>query len=525
MKKKNLLYLSIGAAAMTALLGCGPKNDLNPGSSNGDKKPDSSAKTEGTQSVEGEVVELIMQWPSIGADFSGFQDVENALNELLEKDIGVHVTLEPVQVSDLTNNLTLAVSSGEQVDIALSIGDSVQSRIDNGLIQPIDQYMDKYGSNLKSVLGEKLEGGYVNGQLYAIPLSDVKGNEYGYRARKDLLDKYGIEVDENKLYTPEEIEQIFAVVKAGEGDKFYCLIPSTADAEPMLSGCWTELDLLGSTTASGGMMLGRDFEDLTVVNLYETAEYMEYAQMMYDWAQKGYISEDAATNTEDGNVLVSGGNYLGYFSWTTPNGVLEASASSGYELVALRMLPQYVKASTVANSWQIPITSKHPEKAVQTLDYIMGSKEATTLLQFGIEGQSYEVVKSEGDNKLIQYLSDDPTSLPYYMPYGIYGNRLEWPVLSPMPIDIYDILREMDAQIPESRVSGANGYTFDNTTVSSEYSAVTTVIEQYAASINAGAVDPSKAVPEFIEALKDAGIDTVIKENQRQLDEWAANQK
>jgi len=29
---------------------------------------------------------------------------------------------------------------------------------------------------------------------------------------------------------------------------------------------------------------------------------------------------------------------------------------------------------------------------------------------------------------------------------------------------------------------------------------------------------------EFIQALKDAGIDKVIEENQRQLDEWLAKQ-
>ena len=38
-----------------------------------------------------EMVDLIMQWPSFGYMPSGFEDVENALNEMLEKDIGVHI--------------------------------------------------------------------------------------------------------------------------------------------------------------------------------------------------------------------------------------------------------------------------------------------------------------------------------------------------------------------------------------------------------------------------------------------------
>ena len=265
MRRKRMTVFS--AAAMAAVMlftGCGDAGGnadaagsaQNAGGSeaagaSGAAEPSGNAGTDG--SGQGEVAELVMQWPSMGVDFSGFQDVEDALNELLEKDIGVHVILEPVQLSDLTNSLTLAVSSGEQVDITLSVGDSIQSRISNGLIQPVDAYIDEYGSNLKEVLAEKLPGGYVNGELYAIPCSDVRGNEYGYRARKDLLDKYGITVDEDKLYTLEEIEEIFAAVKAGEGDKFYCQIPM-ANSEPMLSGCYMELDLVGATTASGTLM-------------------------------------------------------------------------------------------------------------------------------------------------------------------------------------------------------------------------------------------------------------------------------
>ena len=47
-------------------------------------------------------------------------------------------------------------------------------------------------------------------------------------------------------------------------------------------------------------------------------------------------------------------------------------------------------------------------------------------------------------------------------------------------------------------------------------------MEQYCYSFNAGALDPESALPEFIDALKAAGIDKVIEANQEQLDAWAA---
>jgi putative aldouronate transport system substrate-binding protein len=51
---------------------------------------------------------------------------------------------------------------------------------------------------------------------------------------------------------------------------------------------------------------------------------------------------------------------------------------------------------------------------------------------------------------------------------------------------------------------------------------VQTVISQYVPSINSGAIDPAKILPEFLSALEVAGINEIIAENQRQLDAWAS---
>ena len=49
-------------------------------------------------------------------------------------------------------------------------------------------------------------------------------------------------------------------------------------------------------------------------------------------------------------------------------------------------------------------------------------------------------------------------------------------------------------------------------------------IQQYIPSVNCGTVDPVTNLADFQSALKAAGIDTVIEENQKQLDDWAASQ-
>lgn len=58
-------------------------------------------------------------------------------------------------------------------------------------------------------------------------------------------------------------------------------------------------------------MLDQDFTNMTISNMYETDEYANFAQLMYDWAQAGFISKDAATSTEDRNTLLQGRQLFG----------------------------------------------------------------------------------------------------------------------------------------------------------------------------------------------------------------------
>ncbi|WP_454928038.1 DUF3502 domain-containing protein, partial [Abiotrophia defectiva] len=46
---------------------------------------------------------------------------------------------------------------------------------------------------------------------------------------------------------------------------------------------------------------------------------------------------------------------------------------------------------------------------------------------------------------------------------------------------------------------------------------------EYVAGLHTGTVDPEKVLPEFNKALKDAGIDKIKEEMQRQYDEFLKN--
>lgn len=471
-----------------------------------------------------EIVEIFWQFPTASEVTDGFYRMEDALNEMMERDIGVHVTFVPTGLMQSQQDATLMVSSGEQLDVALTAFTSIGNLVESGLILPLDDYIEEYGPDILELCGSKVDGCYYDGKLYAVPTcADQIFNTFGYNMKKSYCDKYGFEQDDNKIYTMEEIEEMFAIVKEGEGENFYMHTPWNNTYEP-LNYSYQEYDMLTGSFSAGVLMLNRSFEDLTVYDYFETEEYKEYCEMMYDWAQKGYIAPDAAVDTDYGN-RVKDDNYLGCFGYAMPTSdMLDTSSSWGEEVVQFRTVDGFIKSNGGCPvNWNIPITSAHPEKALEAINYVIKNVEAADLIQYGFEGEEYEVVEDNGTNRVIKYLAEDVTQLPYYNPYGIWGNRFEMASLYPTAIDRGNKLKEYQNAIPDTRKSPALGYSFVAKEVSSEIAAIETVMGQYCYSLNAGALDPKDALPDFIEALKDAGIDKVIAENQRQINEWVAN--
>lgn len=509
--KKKVVAVLLCAAMAANLAACG-------------SKPEETEKEGSADS--GEITEVIWQYPTtMDANSEGLIAVENALNEMMEKDIGVHVTFEPVDLMEAQNDAILKVAAGEQLDIMLSAFTSIGNVVSKGLIQPLDELLDEYGQDILENSHTKEMCGY-QGETWGVCTGDVVTNSYGYMIKKEYWDKYNLAErtgwTEEKVYTLDEIEEIFEIVKAGEGENFYCDVPWNTTPEPMNNG-YIEYDKVGGSLATGVLMLNRSFEDTTIYDLFETEEYKEYCEMRYEWAQKGYIAQDAAVTTESPDTLVAQDNYLGVFYWNMPQDMITYDKTIGCELVCLDTVAGYgAYAGGSAIQWSIPITSANPEKAMQALNYIYENPEAAWLIEFGIEGSEYEVVKEDGNKKQIKMLAEDTQSLPYYMPYGIWGNILQWPDVYPNAMGSNAKKQAVEDAIPEERYSPAFGYSFDQQPVATEIAAVSTVIEQYTPSLNCGAVDPTEALPEFIDSLKAAGMDKIIAEQQKQFDAWYA---
>lgn len=530
MKRKSIALLLGGILLISSLAGCGnsgtPATEKGTASTSQETKENESSAPEAAATDEnvqaGDIVKIVWQYPAMTEVGEAFYRMEDALNEKMEKDIGVHVSFEPCDLLNSQKEATLMISAGEQLDICLTAFTGINSVIDSGLIMPIDEYIDAYGQDI--VAHSDIETCKYDNQIYGVTTGSTNYRLFAYSMKKSFAEKYDCMPDDNKIYTLDEMEAIFDKIKAGEGDEFLCYVPWNNTYEP-LNYNLTEYDQVGDDLSCGVLMLNRSFEDTTIYDLFETPEYSDFCERMYRWAQKGFISADAAVTTDAPDDIITKSNVLGTFHYGAPtNEMRDAVKAWGGETVQFKTVDAYVPGGTADIMWNVTSSSKNPGKAVEALNYIYKNKEAAWLVQFGFEGEEYEILETEGENYLTKYMADDASTLPYFNVYGIWGDRLEWPVFEPTPITKNQVLREFQDSIPESRYSPAIGYSFKTESVSSEIAAIGTVIAQYAPSLNAGAVDPAKALPEFIDALKSTGIEKVIAENQKQFDEWLALQ-
>lgn len=460
---------------------------------------------------------VMMQWPSVGNAPSGIKDVEKAVNKITE-DIGVTVTLKPVDAFDLGTETSLAVSSGDKVDLSLNLYSGVGTMVNNGNIIELGQLLDKYGSDIKEACGVQMAGGNYNSGIYGIPVAYVNGSEQGFVCRTDLLKKYGIQIDSNKTYTADELEQIFNTVKQGEGNDFYILAGGFSLGLPFCS--LYSVDNCDASFASGGIILDES-NSTKVENIYSSKEFSDFANRMYNWNRKGFFSPDAATTSEDASAQIRAGNYFGVFVSNAAN-ITESSYtnSCGMDMTYIKTLNPVEKSEEYQTIlWSIPTTCENPKKTMEFLNLIYKNSNLANLLQYGIKGKSYQIVAHDNNGTVIKPMNGKTTTaLPYWQNFGIFGNRLKWYAVSPNTTSTNKQLKMYNQTVIHQ--SPVLGYVFSVDSVSTQYRAVTSVIAQYSPIIMTGSIDPKLELPKFLNALHDADIDSVIKENQRQLDEW-----
>lgn len=494
---------------MIALTGCASNNSStdsgNSGSATSSETPSASTETKETEAP----YELAIAYPIFGAVPANMPEVEKAISDIAKEKINATVKLTPISIGAWAQQSNLMLTSGEKLDLLYVNGRTFTGMVSKGQLLELDSLLQEHGQGIVDAFDPQfLKATAIGGKTYAVPSKKEMAVDFGLSILKRYIDKYNI--DPSSIKTLDDLDGLFKTIKDGEPSLPAVLVPQSAGISFLDSYRW--YDPLGDSI---GVL--PDFEGgLTVTNLYETPEYAALVKKMREWYQAGYIMKDSATNKDNGSALIKAGKGVARLSNLKPGYERQTSLEYGEPATVISLTKAYATTSSVAGvSWGIPHSAERPDKSMQFLNLMYVDKDIVNLFDWGIEGKDY-VKKSD---TIIDYPEGvDATNVVYNLNLGwMFGNQMLSYIFEGEDPDLWKKMEEYNAN---SIKSPALGFSFDATPVKTEYAAVTNVINQYKLPIETGSVDPDKQLPDFIAKLKSSGIDKVIIEKQKQLDEW-----
>ena len=442
--------------------------------------------------------------------------VEKALNVYLKDTIksGIQVNIEELGWNDeYTQKINNALSTGQDVDLVFTANwcANVQQNAMDGYFLPLSKYLTQYPDVVKVLSQEFIDAGKINNEVYALPCNKEHFHSWGMLLRKDLVDKY--KIDLTKIKSMKDLEPYFDQILKGEPGT----TPIAASAMDLPAFKVLDWDNISDDDVPGAMYPSTDNSKTKIINQFTAPETVAVYKEMKDYVKKGYISADASTATGVSDLLRTG-KFFSAVQSLKPGKAGEMTASTGIEWVQVD-LTQSVCTNRETTGAMMAITkqSKNPDAAMKFLSLLYTDPNVVNYIIFGEKDKDYSV-NTDGTIKLIEgsgYASGNGWRL---------GNQLNNLRFSFESADKYDSWNKLNASAPKLYSLGFMlTKNADMQTLIANTRAVTQ--EYYKTLFYGQAKDVDKTVAEMDAKYKTAGADKLIAEMQKQFDEWAKAKK
>lgn len=454
--------------------------------------------------------------------------VEDKINEYLVPEANARLEMEVVPVASYEDTLTMRVASGESVDIAVIADGELASLSQQGMFLDMSDLIQEYGQDIISAFKDNgidylLESDYTGDALYYLTNIEGKGFSEFLVMNKDVLDELGVDV--STINTMEDMEPIYDQVKE-KYPNMTCYVPwNTGEELVFLRGSglnpWTGFEEYDPLSDSMGALMS--FDSTELVNPYATEEYKNAVTKAREWYDKGYLAKDVATATDGASVTFQ--NQSAFSSLMLSEQTEEQftefmNQSSDFNVIAKAMTKPMV--NTRRAGAVIPASSANPEAAMRVLNEFYSNGDVIDALYYGVEGTHYYI----NDDNAVVFTEADGTengsSNSQYSASNVFliGNLNA--AHCRLGVGGQSAHDSIIPSLTESKVIPSLGFSFDYSSVSAEYAAVSAVLDQYYVGLGTGSMDPETTLDEFLQKLNDAGIDKVIAEKQAQYDAFLA---
>lgn len=514
MKKKFVAVMLTIMVLSSILYGCNSNNQ------NGTNEP-TQAPSQGniesdTNDDEEEVIYAKILLPgSEPQDKAAVLELVNA--KLMEDKVGIQIETVYYPWDAWDQKINLMLSIGEEFDMFSVMNDRVtlSNYAARGALADISELIQDYGANILDLNPDMLlKAGQVGGIQYGLPAYWTEtAIDPQITLRTDLLREYGIDTVPT---TFEELTAAFETVmnKWKGANKPY--IPLVGSTTTSFSLDWKNYDEWPFVVYDQLFYVNQDG---TIDNYFATEAFKKDCENARLWYQKGLINPDILVYSNDmmasqldaGDWVVVAGAYgraLENLQNNYPDLVDE-------DIIALDLNPDqpYVRPYGTRNMMAIPLSSKNPKAGVKFVNWLYASQENYDLFLYGREGIDWEKVEPHNRVAII----DPALGKPLYSVSDWMIGNLEF--VRPA-IGTSTAYNNVINTKNETAIEGiAAQFTFDASTVQTQYIDVKSVISEFIVPMACGIIPYEENIDQAMQLLEKAGVNDLVNEFKGQLAE------
>ena len=524
--KRRKLSAILTAAALSAgivLSGCGGTQEeivestvqTSPSQeTSGDEATESGSDYYGNDISE----HLDMSMYVIGDEPVIADEVEQRINEILEEKVNVTLDITYIPLSDYTTKYQLLLASGEEIDIIYASGwaNYFEEARKGAYMEITDDMISQYMPQTKEGQDPfSYESVKVNGKIYMIPKNSVYvNNAVPVLIRGDLREKYGMD----PIDSYEDLELYLKTVAENE-EGIYPYAASTDGLVLMIQMYQCRYDLFPSTSLDKYVGYFYDGNNIPaaeeMVWQYDTEEYREFVKLMKSWADMGFWSKNAVSNTiSPTDAFINGTSASVFWNYdtcmTTYNTVMDEHPEWKPELIDPNPEGARYKAP-YGEGMAVPASATNPERSMMVIDAMKWDKELYDIARYGIEGKTWvetsDTTYQLGEEQGNYTVGNSPIT------WGMKNDALER-ILGDAGQTQPDIYTQLFSD-PINEASA--GFTFDDSSVKDEIAVISELYSQYIPILELGLVEnPDATLDEFNEKCVQAGSETILEEFRKQ---------
>ncbi|MDF2537213.1 MAG: transporter substrate-binding protein [Herbinix sp.] len=533
-KIKKLLSVILMLCMVLSLVACGSKggekdDDKNPSGNTGNQDDTDDGKDDPTDTPTEEPA--IDTSEKVDLVFYVMGDapvdevlVEEEINKILLEKINATIDFQFSTWTDWAQKYNLELTSGQSDMIYVANWNSYGTLATAGAFLELDELLPTYAPNILATVDEGLLNMCkVDGTLYSIPGTWPEYTVNGIKYREDLRVKYDLPVP-NSL---ENFEAYLLGIKEKDPNQGLLTV-TTAESSGLVTAfdAANVFNLKYPWITNNAFPYGLAADYNTPADVYDywySEDFVEDMKLMKKWADLGFWSRSALSDPNNDESFKTG-LCVAEVAGQNPNKHITAvtdfakenpdwtSAYLAYGEVTGVLYP----ASAIQNATAIVRDSENPERALMALDLMFTDQTLNNLVQAGIEGTHYEI----DANGYYKNLSEN-FKYEGFNTWNLRNNDYK------LKQESDKLLSEMSAKYAEigdktkfPNVNIYSNFTENYDEYQVERAAVSDVMRQYLAPIQAGLVDDVEAeIAKFLEKAEAAGLTTCRDAFKEQ---WAA---